>query len=254
MARAFKAAAVIAAVGAWLAVTPRFLQPQDPTQRTILLYDGVCNLCDGVGENSILGLHSSCCLEYSLHNLIQTYQNCALSWNLLDVHRAVHFVADHDPQKNVVMGPIQRHPQLLQDFDAPGDLSTVVVIQDGGFGDACVVISVPLKLQSLYRTGNSAVVVVLRKAKFTPTPQLLFEFLLYSRYVVVPKLVLWLLLSQYARRTKIDCGNASRSQMTFFVSNLCLLMAQAPYYLGSAFVVVPPFIRDFVYNRVAANR
>eukprot|EP00750_Incisomonas_marina_P016565 INCI19180.1.p1 GENE.INCI19180.1~~INCI19180.1.p1 ORF type:complete len:166 (+),score=22.94 INCI19180.1:151-648(+) len=136
MARAFKAAAVIAAVGAWLAVTPRFLQPQDPTQRTILLYDGVCNLCDGV----------------------------------------VHFVADHDPQKNVVMGPIQRHPQLLQDFDAPGDLSTVVVIQDG----------------QVYTHSTAALRI--------------------------------------------------------------LALLEAPYYLGSAFVVVPPFIRDFVYNRVAANR
>ena len=43
--------AVVAVLVAWLAVTPQYMLPKDPeNEKTILLFDGVCNLCDGLGS------------------------------------------------------------------------------------------------------------------------------------------------------------------------------------------------------------
>ena len=45
----------------------------------------------------------------------------------------MHFVADHDPNFNVMVGPLQQHPKLLAKYGIPLDLDTVILIQKGGF-------------------------------------------------------------------------------------------------------------------------
>jgi len=58
-----------------------------------LLFDGVCNLCDGF----------------------------------------VNFVADHDPLRNVKFGAQQKHMEILKRIGAPTDLSTLVLVQGDVF-------------------------------------------------------------------------------------------------------------------------
>ena len=78
------AAALVAAV----AVVPWYLQPPD-TVESWLMFDGVCNLCNGF----------------------------------------INFVADGDSQRRVKFGAQQKHMELLERVGAPTDLSTLVLIQ-----------------------------------------------------------------------------------------------------------------------------
>ena len=78
------AAALVAAV----AIVPWYLQPPD-TVESWLMFDGVCNLCNGF----------------------------------------INFVADGDSQRRVKFGAQQKHMELLERVGAPTDLSTLVLIQ-----------------------------------------------------------------------------------------------------------------------------
>ena len=49
---------VVVVLAIWLVGTQYLLQPQDPTEKSILLFDGVCNLCDGVGKYHVLDGHA----------------------------------------------------------------------------------------------------------------------------------------------------------------------------------------------------
>jgi len=71
---------------------PPTLHPPDNVE-SWLMFDGVCNLCDGF----------------------------------------VNFVADGDSQRRVKFGAQQRHEDLLRRVGAPTDLSTVVLIQGDKF-------------------------------------------------------------------------------------------------------------------------
>merc|ERR1719160_1642056 len=74
----------------WAAVAvPKTLRPPAGTQ-TKLLFDGVCNLCNGF----------------------------------------VNFVADHNEARDIFFGPQQKHMELLQELGAPTDLSTLVMVQN----------------------------------------------------------------------------------------------------------------------------
>ena len=68
-------------------VPPTITPPKDA--RSILMYDGVCNLCNGF----------------------------------------VNFVADHDQKKQVLFGAQQKYMSMLENRGAPTDLSTLVLIQ-----------------------------------------------------------------------------------------------------------------------------
>ena len=84
----FLGAALIAALAAAAATVPPTMLPP-PNTESWLMFDGVCNLCDGF----------------------------------------VNFVADHDSERNVKFGAQQKHQELLERVGAPVDLSTVVLIQ-----------------------------------------------------------------------------------------------------------------------------
>ena len=71
-----------------MASYPRMLEPP-PDVESWLMFDGVCNLCDGF----------------------------------------VNFVADHDSLRRVKFGAQQTHEELLARIGAPTDLSTLVLIQ-----------------------------------------------------------------------------------------------------------------------------
>jgi len=73
-------------------LTPAYLQPP-PGVESWLMFDGVCNLCDGF----------------------------------------VNFVADGDSQRRVRFGAQQKHMDLLARIGAPTDLSTLVLIQGDKF-------------------------------------------------------------------------------------------------------------------------
>ena len=90
---------VIVASIAWaIYYFPTALQPKSPDSRSMLFFDGVCNLCDGF----------------------------------------VNFVADHDARRRVQFGALHRHRDLLVHHGAGryaegGEeaLSTLVLVQDG---------------------------------------------------------------------------------------------------------------------------
>lgn len=77
----------------WAAIIPSALVPSSEVMESYLLFDGVCNLCDGF----------------------------------------INFVADHDSDRNVKFGAQQKHQELLTRIGAPTDLSTVVLIQGDRF-------------------------------------------------------------------------------------------------------------------------
>ena len=77
----------LAVVGVFMARYDE-ITPPDGT-RSVLMYDGVCNLCNGF----------------------------------------VNFVADHDSKKNVVFGAQQKYMDMLETRGAPTDLSTLILIQ-----------------------------------------------------------------------------------------------------------------------------
>ena len=79
---------VLTAVGLAAYAVPLYLQPP-PGVESWLMFDGVCNLCDGF----------------------------------------VNFVADGDSQRRVRFGAQQKHMELLERVGAPTDLSTLVLIQ-----------------------------------------------------------------------------------------------------------------------------
>lgn len=80
------------ALGAALLGVPQALQPP-PNVESWLMFDGVCNLCDGF----------------------------------------INFVADGDSERRVKFGAQQKHGDLLRRVGAPVDLSTVVLIQGDVF-------------------------------------------------------------------------------------------------------------------------
>ena len=83
--------ASLAAFGVAAYIVPRSLQPP-PGVESWLMFDGVCNLCDGF----------------------------------------VNFVADGDgvpPANRVRFGAQQKHMELLERVGAPTDLSTLILIQ-----------------------------------------------------------------------------------------------------------------------------
>eukprot|EP00411_Alexandrium_monilatum_P013350 CAMPEP_0175280978 /NCGR_PEP_ID=MMETSP0093-20121207/50855_1 /TAXON_ID=311494 /ORGANISM="Alexandrium monilatum, Strain CCMP3105" /LENGTH=205 /DNA_ID=CAMNT_0016576087 /DNA_START=22 /DNA_END=636 /DNA_ORIENTATION=- len=88
------AATALLAAGAAVAVklVPPTLQPPDGVE-SWLMFDGVCNLCDGF----------------------------------------INFVADGDSARRVKFGAQQKHEELLRRVGAPVDLSTVVLIQGDRF-------------------------------------------------------------------------------------------------------------------------
>eukprot|EP00967_Tisochrysis_lutea_P122390 scaffold202499_cov26-Tisochrysis_lutea.AAC.1 len=69
------------------------LRPMERDTENLLLFDGVCNLCDGF----------------------------------------VNFVADHDSFRLVKFGAQQRHMEILERIGAPTDLSTLVLVQGDAF-------------------------------------------------------------------------------------------------------------------------
>jgi predicted DCC family thiol-disulfide oxidoreductase YuxK len=69
------------------------LRPEDKSVESWLLFDGVCNLCDGF----------------------------------------VNFVADHDALRRVKFGTQQKHMAILERIGAPTDLSTLVLVQGDAF-------------------------------------------------------------------------------------------------------------------------
>mgnify|MGYP006095827927 CR=1 FL=1 len=75
-------------IGIMVAIVPNTITPPGGT-RSVLMYDGVCNLCNGF----------------------------------------VNFVADHDSEKKVIFGPQQKYMDMLETRGAPTDLSTLVLIQ-----------------------------------------------------------------------------------------------------------------------------
>lgn len=64
-----------------------------------------------------------------LNQLLVCLVACLLAYDT----DAVHLVADHDPDNRVVMGAIQHHQKLIAEHNAPGDLTTVILIQDGSW-------------------------------------------------------------------------------------------------------------------------
>mmetsp|Transcript_3943 Transcript_3943/g.5691 ORF Transcript_3943/g.5691 Transcript_3943/m.5691 type:complete len:193 (+) Transcript_3943:51-629(+) len=72
---------------------PSRITPEDPTTRSLLMYDGVCNLCNGF----------------------------------------VNFVADHDKNRKVIFGSQQENMELLEKIGAPTDLSTLILVQGDTF-------------------------------------------------------------------------------------------------------------------------
>ena len=80
--------ASLAAFGVAAYIVPRSLQPP-PGVESWLMFDGVCNLCDGF----------------------------------------VNFMADSDSQHRVKFGAQQKHMELLERVGAPTDLSTLILIQ-----------------------------------------------------------------------------------------------------------------------------
>lgn len=85
------AALVAGAAVAVQLVPPTLLPP--PNTESWLMFDGVCNLCDGF----------------------------------------VNLVADNDSERRVKFGAQQKHEELLRRVGAPVDLSTVVLIQGDTF-------------------------------------------------------------------------------------------------------------------------
>jgi predicted DCC family thiol-disulfide oxidoreductase YuxK len=86
-------AALVALVSFLVVQVPPSLIPPSTESRSILMYDGVCNLCNGF----------------------------------------VNFVADHDANKNVLFGAQQKYMTMLEKRGAPTDLSTLVLIQGDEF-------------------------------------------------------------------------------------------------------------------------
>ena len=86
-----RSAAVALALGIASVYVPDSLTPASESADTWLFFDGVCNLCDGF----------------------------------------VNFVAMGDSARRVKFGAQQRHQELMSKYNAPIDLSTVVVIQEG---------------------------------------------------------------------------------------------------------------------------
>lgn len=86
------AAVAVAVFGVSMAITPRLVQPPAGVE-SWLMFDGVCNLCDGF----------------------------------------INFVADHDERRRVKFGAQQKHNDLLERIGAPTDLSTLVLIQGDEF-------------------------------------------------------------------------------------------------------------------------
>ena len=87
-------ALVLTATAAVLAGIPRYLLPEGyGTSHNInmLFFDGHCNLCNGF----------------------------------------VDFLVDRDDNAAITFGSIQRHQEFLKSVDAPYDLSTVVLVQNG---------------------------------------------------------------------------------------------------------------------------
>ncbi|KAL1505036.1 hypothetical protein AB1Y20_008803 [Prymnesium parvum] len=82
----------LAAVSVLVATVPERLQPP-PNTPSLLMFDGVCNLCDGF----------------------------------------VNFVADGDHAMRVRFGAQQHHMDLLRTVGAPTDLSTLILIQGDQF-------------------------------------------------------------------------------------------------------------------------
>mmetsp|Transcript_1646 Transcript_1646/g.2251 ORF Transcript_1646/g.2251 Transcript_1646/m.2251 type:complete len:193 (+) Transcript_1646:77-655(+) len=77
-----------------IVTVPSTLIPEDLTKtRSLLMYDGVCNLCNGF----------------------------------------VNFVADHDENHSVIFGAQQDHIELLEKIGAPTDLSTLILVQGDKF-------------------------------------------------------------------------------------------------------------------------
>ena len=87
----YKVATFVAAVAA-IASVPALLQPP-PGVQSWLMFDGVCNLCDGF----------------------------------------INFVYDGDSEGRVMFGAQQKHMDLLDRIGAPTDLSTLVLIQGDHF-------------------------------------------------------------------------------------------------------------------------
>ena len=74
----------------YLSKIPSRITPVNPAAtRSLLMYDGVCNLCNGF----------------------------------------VNFVADHDADKRVLFGAQQEHMPMLEKIGAPTDLSTLILVQ-----------------------------------------------------------------------------------------------------------------------------
>jgi predicted DCC family thiol-disulfide oxidoreductase YuxK len=84
---------VLVALVAVLVVTVPDSVTPEKGERSILMYDGVCNLCNGF----------------------------------------VNFVADHDSKKNVLFGAQQKYMDMLETRGAPTDLSTLVLIQGDNY-------------------------------------------------------------------------------------------------------------------------
>ena len=85
-------AAAVAAVAGAAAIAPVWLAPPTGVE-SWLMFDGVCNLCDGF----------------------------------------VNFVAAGDSARNVKFGALQKHTGLLERVGAPTDLSTLVLIQGDAY-------------------------------------------------------------------------------------------------------------------------
>uniref|UniRef100_A0A6V4C9H8 Thiol-disulfide oxidoreductase DCC n=1 Tax=Prymnesium polylepis TaxID=72548 RepID=A0A6V4C9H8_9EUKA len=86
--RSIVLSALVTAVATAAALVPEQLQPP-PNTHSLLMFDGVCNLCDGF----------------------------------------VNFVADSDSAMRVRFGAQQKHMDLLERVGAPTDLSTLILIQ-----------------------------------------------------------------------------------------------------------------------------
>jgi len=86
--RAVSASVALAAALALMSQVPDAITPP-PGTRSLLMYDGVCNLCNGF----------------------------------------VNFVADNDPGRRVIFGAQQEHMHILESLGAPTDLSTLILVQ-----------------------------------------------------------------------------------------------------------------------------
>ena len=85
---------ILTTTAAVLAGIPRYLLPEGygtSHNRNMLFFDGHCNLCNGF----------------------------------------VDFLVDRDDDGAIAFGSIQRHQEFLKSVDAPYDLSTVVLVQNG---------------------------------------------------------------------------------------------------------------------------